>query len=153
MRHEGKHMQHQPARLNSSCPRGRPLSTLRRAPAARLLGLLGLLWPLGLLEVLWLLVLLLLLIRGMSICTPAAPTTSVLGATTTRASAILPPATTTSQEGPSSAQSSSPSASQVPTCKLGPSGARMVSMSSLALAQMPRQEAPSYSCSRSPGPQ
>ena len=57
------------------------------------------------------------------------------------------------QEGPSSAQSSMPSASQVPTCKLGPSGARMVSMSSLALAQMPRQEAPSYSCSRSPGPQ
>ena len=102
MRHEGKHMQHQPARLNSSCPRGRPLSTLRRAPAARLLGLLGLLWPLGLLEVLWLLVLLLLLIRAMSICTTAAPTTSVLGATaptttitTTRASAILPPATTT----------------------------------------------------------
>ena len=67
-------------------------STLRRAPAARLLGLL---WPLGLLEVLWLLVLLLLLIRAMSICTTAAPTTSVLGATTTRASAILPPATTT----------------------------------------------------------
>ena len=57
------------------------------------------------------------------------------------------------QEGPSSAQSSTPSASQVPTCKLGPSGARMVSMSSLALAQMSRQEAPSYSCSRSPGPQ
>lgn len=75
------------------------LSTLRRAPAARLLGLL---WPLGLLELLWLLVLLLLLIRAMSICTTAAPTTSVLGATaptttitTTRASAILPPATTT----------------------------------------------------------
>ena len=71
------------------------LSTLRRAPAARLLGLLGLLWPLGLLELLWLLVLLLLLTRATSICTTAAPTTSVLGATTTRASAILPPATTT----------------------------------------------------------
>ena len=56
------------------------------------------------------------------------------------------------QEGPSSAQSSTPSASQVPTCKLGPSGARMVSIGSLALVQRPRQEAPSYSCSRSPGP-
>ena len=118
MPYEGKHMQHQPARLNSSCPRGRPCQELgqgqeqlavavrqdtalrlAQGPAARLLGLLGLLWPLGLLL---LLVMLLLLIRAMSICTTAAPTTSVLGATaptttitTTRASAILPPATTT----------------------------------------------------------
>ena len=92
---------------------------LAQGPAARLLGLLGLLWPLGLLL---LLVMLLLLIRAMSICTTAAPTTSVLGATTTRASAIpchddhAPPG---GQEGPSSAQSSMPSASQVTTCKLG----------------------------------